>query len=204
MLGPLSGYEGVLLIGVGGWVLLFAGLPALRDDKLVVRTVCSHRRVCRKAPSLSSTSYSHYSSRLDPLRPPPPLARACVCVCVPGRRAWRVDAQHDVHAVAVTGLSMACILQLGGGGGGGSAYDKDSGGVGWVQEIHVWMFSATYFFVDTADAVRGRRWKMVFAHHVPSLVLFSSNLVYPRMMELFYVSRILIIEVSTPLLTRCT
>jgi hypothetical protein len=111
--------------------------------------------------------------------------------------------QHDVHAVLVTALGLASLLQLGSGGGGGGGGSVDSRGVGWVHEMHVWTFSATYFCVDTVDAVRGRRWQMVVAHHSPSLALFVSNLLYPRIMELFYVSRILIIEVSTPLLTRC-
>ena len=64
------------------------------------------------------------------------------------------------------------------------------------------MFSCTYFIVDTLDAAAGRRWAMLVAHHLPTLILFGSEALFPRMLQLKYASRIMIIEISTPLLTR--
>lgn len=64
------------------------------------------------------------------------------------------------------------------------------------------MFSCTYFIVDTLDAAAGGRWAMLVAHHLPTLILFGSEALFPRMLQLKYASRIMIIEISTPLLTR--
>ena len=62
--------------------------------------------------------------------------------------------------------------------------------------------SFMYFFSDTIMSALARKWDVVFAHHVPSLILFGSQVVLPSMQENYWGSRILLIELSTPLLTR--
>lgn len=90
---------------------------------------------------------------------------------------------HDVHAVTVVGV---CLLALS----------------GRIPEIATVLFSCGYFVADTFGAIAGGRWKMLIAHHVPSLCLFVSQPFYPAMREHQFASLLLLIEASTPLLTR--
>jgi|EP01043_Picozoa_sp_COSAG02_P011586 hypothetical protein len=62
--------------------------------------------------------------------------------------------------------------------------------------------SFMYFLSDTIMSAVARKWDVVFAHHVPTLILFGGQVVFPIMQEDKWGSRILLIELSTPLLTR--
>ena len=71
-----------------------------------------------------------------------------------------------------------------------------------IPEIAVLHFSTSYFLADTLESVMAKKFDMVVAHHLPSLALFGAQPLFPQMLSLRYGSRLLIIEVSTPLLTR--
>jgi hypothetical protein len=64
------------------------------------------------------------------------------------------------------------------------------------------MFSGMYFLSDTLMSAVAKKWDVVFAHHLPTLVLFGSQYFFPVMQEQKWASRLLLIELSTPLLTR--
>ena len=65
------------------------------------------------------------------------------------------------------------------------------------------MISVTYFIVDSVDAALARRWGMLLAHHVPALILFIPvDMNFPQLMAGKFGSKLLLIEATTPLLTR--
>ena len=90
---------------------------------------------------------------------------------------------HDLHAVLVSAM---CLLSM----------------AHAIPEIAVLHFSTSYFLADTLESVMAKKFDMVVAHHLPSLALFGAQPLFPQMLSLRYGSRLLIIEVSTPLLTR--
>lgn len=63
-------------------------------------------------------------------------------------------------------------------------------------------FSGTYFLADTIESIRDKKWDVVFAHHLPTLVLFGAQPFLPQLKALKYASALLLIELSTPLLIR--
>jgi len=90
---------------------------------------------------------------------------------------------HDLHAVLVTILSMLSMAEL-------------------LPEMAVLHFASTYFLADTLHSLWHRKWQMFVAHHIPAMILFGSQPLMPQLRVLKYASRLLMIEISTPLLTR--
>ena len=90
---------------------------------------------------------------------------------------------HDAHAICISVAALLAYCDL-------------------APEILVLHLSSTYFMVDTLDALRNRRWKMLIFHHFPSVALFASQPLFPAMLAGRWASRLLLIEMSTPLLTR--
>ena len=90
---------------------------------------------------------------------------------------------RDCHAIIITSVALLCIG-------------------GWVPEIVVIHLSSSYFLVTTLHACRWGQWKMLVGHHLPSLALFASQPLFPAMLTEHWASRLLLIESSTPFLTR--
>lgn len=90
---------------------------------------------------------------------------------------------HQIHAVLITVMSVASMLEI-------------------IAEEAVWMVSLTYFLLDGLDSVRVGKWVMLVAHHFPTLGLFAAVFVFPNMLPLRYCSKVLLIEITTPLLLR--
>jgi hypothetical protein len=71
-----------------------------------------------------------------------------------------------------------------------------------VPQLVVYHFSLTYFIVDSVAALSARKWGMLLAHHIPALGLFSAEGSFPLLFRLRYASKVVLIEITTPLLTR--
>jgi len=90
---------------------------------------------------------------------------------------------HDLHAIGATILGVLSMAEL-------------------LPEMAVLHFASTYFLADTLHSVYHRKWQMFVAHHIPAMMLFGSQPLMPRLRALKWASRLLMIEVTTPFLTR--
>jgi hypothetical protein len=85
--------------------------------------------------------------------------------------------------VLITTMSLTSLLEL-------------------IPEEAVYLVSLTYFLLDGLDSVRVGKYLMLIAHHFPTLGLFAAVVAFPKMLPLRYCSKVLLIEITTPLLLR--
>lgn len=110
------------------------------------------------------------------------FAGGCLCMWI---AIWRhsYDNIHTIHAVVITLMAIASIAEM-------------------IAEEAVYMLSLTYFLLDGFDSIRIGKYVMLIAHHIPTLGLFGAVFVFPQMLPMRYPSKVLLIEMTTPLLLR--